>query len=150
VANAAVFAERPLPAGTGLIACSIEPRTDQGASWGPGMALVWPDGKTLRANVRSEGRFGVDAGGRQLLEGFADPAQPCRLVIRLGEQEVVVQASQEGGFWQEIGRFARNEFPGDPTAVRLGKMSPGAKNEDFSTPGPEGLCAFRSLRVLGR
>ena len=83
---------------------------------------------------------------RQVLEGFTDPAMPCRLAISLETKDVVVQASQEAGFWQELARFPRSEFTGDPTAVRIGKMSPGARNEDFSTPGPAGLAPFASCK----
>jgi hypothetical protein len=137
-ANGAAFAEHPMPPGTALVSCEVDPRTDQGASWGPGLALIWPDGRTLRVNLRTEGRFGVDDGKRQLLEGFAEAGKASRLVIQLAEKEVVVQALQANGFWQELARLPRREFAGDPTAVRVGKMSPGAKNEDFSPPWPPG------------
>jgi hypothetical protein len=149
-ANAAAFVEHPLPAGTALITCWVDPRTDHGATWGPGLALRWADDRTLRVNVRSEGRFGVDAGKQQLLEGVTEPGRPCRLAITLEEQEVVAYAAQDTGPWQELARFPRHEFPGDPAAVRLGKMSPSAKNEDFSTLGPDGICAFRKLQALGQ
>ena len=148
VANAAVFAERPLPTGTTLVRCLVDPQTDQGASWGPGITLVWADGHALRINLRVEGRFGVDDGSRQLLEGNHDPAKPCQLVIVLDSREVILQASEEGVL-QEIARFPRSEFPGDPAAIRLGKMSPGSKNEDFSPQGPAGACSFRQLQIMG-
>ena len=51
---------------------------------------------------------------------------------------------------QDLASFPRQEFAGDPVAVRLGKMSPGSSNEDFSTLGPPGVCAIRNLRVLGK
>jgi hypothetical protein len=148
-ANAAAFAERPLPAGTTLVRCLVNPHTDQGASWGPGITLVWPGGRVLRINLRAEGRFGVDDGARQLLEGNPDPASTCQLVIALDDREVVLHAS-EAGVLQEIARFPRTEFPGDPASIRLGKMSPGSRNEDFSTPGPEGACSFQQLQIMGK
>ena len=37
-----------------------------------GLTLVWPDGKVLRVNLRAEGRFGVDDGRRQILEGWGN------------------------------------------------------------------------------
>jgi len=148
-ANIAAFAERPIPAGAAMVACSVNQQTDGGASWGPGMTLLWTDGKVLRVNLRAEGRFGVDDGRRQFLEGLAFPNTWTQVVIRLEEKQIVVQASQDGRAWQDLARFPRTEFPGDPTAVRLGKMSPGSKAEDFSILGPGGACAIRSLRVLG-
>ncbi len=149
-ANVAAYIERPIPAGTRLIACLIDQRTDGGASWGPGMALVWPDGKALRVNLRAEGRFGVDDGQRQILEGVNLPPAWTQVAVQLSDQEIVVQASQAQQGWQELARFPRGEFPGDPAAVRLGKMSPGSKNEDFSTLGPPGVCAVKQLHVLGK
>jgi hypothetical protein len=149
-ANAAAYIEHPLPAGTVVAVCQVDSRADQGASWGPGMALVWPGGKTLRVNVRAEGRFGVDDGSRQVLEGTAEPGTLSRLAISLETKDVVVQALQEAGSWQELARFPRSEFAGDPAALRVGKMSPGARNEDFSTLGPAGTCSIRLVQAIGR
>jgi hypothetical protein len=147
-ANSTAFATRALPTGTAMVACTIESRTDRGASWGPGLALIWPDGKTLRVNVRSEGRFGVDHGKNQLLEGLAEPGKPCRLAIRLEAKEIAVFASQPGGFAQELARLPHADFPGVPSSVRIGKMSPGSTGQDFSEPGPEGVCAISRLQVF--
>jgi hypothetical protein len=149
-ANVAAYVERAMPAGARLIVCRIDQRTDGGASWGPGLTLVWPDGKVLRVNLRAEGRFGVDDGQRQILEGVNLPHTWTQLAVHLQDNEVLVQAAQELQGWQELARFPRSEFPGDPVAVRLGKMSPGSKNEDFSTLGPPGVCAIKDLRVFGQ
>lgn len=124
-------------------------RTDGGTSWGPGLTLVWRDGKVLRVNLRAEGRFGVDDGRRQILEGTNLPNTWTQLAIQLEDKDVVVQASQDHQAWQELARFPRSEFAGNPVAVRLGKMSPGSKNEDFSALGPAGRCAIKDFRVLG-
>jgi len=148
-ANAAAFAERALPPGVGLVTCVVAAETDQGASWGPGMALVWPNGKILRVNVRAEGRFGVDDGKRQLLEGYTKPGSVCQLSIVLGGTEVTVYACQQNEPFQEIARLSRSDFRGEPTAVRLGKMSPRGQNEDFSTLGPGGQCSIQRLEVFG-
>ncbi len=149
-ANVAVFIERSLPAGTQLITCRVNQRDDGGASWGPGLTLVWPEGKVLRVNLRAEGRFGVDDGQRQILEGVNLPHTWTQLAIQLTDEEVIVQAAQERQGWQQLAKFPRHEFAGDPVAVRLGKMSPGSKNEDFSLLGPPGTCAIKELRVFGR
>jgi hypothetical protein len=149
-ANSAAFATRPLPTGTTMVTCSIDPGTDKGATWGPGLALLWPNGKALRVNVRTEGRYGVDDGRTQLLEGLAEQGKPSRISILLQNDEIVVYASQEGAPTQELGRFPRSEFPGEPLSVRVGKMSPAAKAEDFSEPGPEGICTIIRVQCFGR
>jgi hypothetical protein len=148
-ANAAAFAERVLPPGVALVRCDVAAQTDQGASWGPGMALVWPNGKTLRVNLRAEGRFGVDDGTRQFLEGFSKPGTACQLSIVLEEKEVAVFVRQDSESCQELARLPRSEFGVEPLAVRLGKMSPGGKNEDFSSLGPQGQCRIEHLQVFG-
>ena len=104
----------------------------------------------LRVNLRTEGRFGVDDGQRQILEGVNLPNTWTQVAVQLEDNEVVVQAAQELQAWQELVRFPRGEFAGDPVAVRLGKMSPGSRNEDFSTLGPVGMCAIKEFRVLGK
>jgi hypothetical protein len=147
-ANVAAYAERPIPGGARLVLCRIDQRTDAGASWGPGLTLVWPD-KVLRVNLRAEGRFGVDDGRRQILDGTNLPHSWTQVAFQLDDKEILVLASQDQQPWQELARFPRSEFPGDPGSVRLGKMSPGSRNEDFSTLGPAGVCALQELRVLG-
>ncbi|MHB0958350.1 MAG: glycoside hydrolase domain-containing protein [Pirellulaceae bacterium] len=148
-ANVAAYIERTIPSGARLVVCRVDQRTDAGASWGPGLTLVWPDGKVLRVNLRAEGRFGVDDGQRQILEGVNLPQTWTQMAVQLNDTEIVIQAAQELQAWQELARFPRHEFAGDPIAVRLGKMSPGSKNEDFSTRGPVGACAIKEFRVLG-
>ena len=148
-ANVAAYVERPIPAGAKLVVCRIDQRTDGGASWGPGLTLVWPSGTVLRVNLRAEGRFGVDDGRRQILGGVNLPNTWTQVAIQLDDNAVVVQAAQEQQAWQDLARFPRSEFPGAPVAVRLGKMSPGSKNEDFSTLGPAGACALKDFRVFG-
>ena len=92
----------------------------------------------------------MDDGQRQILEGVNLPNTWTQVAVQLEDDEVVVQAAQELQAWQELVRFPRGEFAGDPVAVRLGKMSPGSRNEDFSTLGPAGVCAIKEFRVLGK
>ena len=40
-ANNFAMAERPLPPGVTLVECMVFSGTDKGASWGPGLAIVW-------------------------------------------------------------------------------------------------------------
>ena len=66
------------------------------------------------------------------------------------EKEVLAEASSDGKFWQPIHKLPRSHFSGDPIAVRIGKMSPGAKNEDFSILGLAGTCKIKDFRVYGK
>jgi len=147
-ANCFAFAERPLPAGTRLVECSVFSGTDKGATWGPGLAVVWPKG-VIRVNLRAEGRFGVDDGAEFTFAGFVGPGAWHHLRIRLEEKEVLVEVSAEGRFWQTLRTFPRDRFPGDPVSVRLGKSGPGARPEDHHEPGPSGACRMKNLRAFG-
>jgi hypothetical protein len=72
-----------------------------------------------------------------------------QVAVQREDKEVVILAAQEPQAWQELAHFPRGEFAGDPVAMRLGKMSPGSRDEDFSTLGPAGVCAIKDFRVLG-
>jgi hypothetical protein len=61
---------------------------------------------------------------------------------------VLAEVSGDGLFWETVGSFPRNRFAGDPVAVRVGKMSPGARNEDWQVLGPVGACAVKELRAF--
>ncbi len=148
-ANGAAFVERPLPAGATLVECRVFSGTDDGASWGPGLCVVWPQ-KSLRINVRSDGRFGVDDGATQVFGGTTTKNAWYFLRIRLEEDAVLAEASVDGRLWETIHSAPRGEFPGDPVVIRVGKMSPGGKCEDFATVGPPGTCALDDLRVFGK
>ncbi|HOD81819.1 MAG TPA: DUF6067 family protein [Phycisphaerae bacterium] len=147
VANSYAFAERPLPAGVRVLACRVNQDSDAGASWGPGLCIVFKDGKMLRVNLRVEGRFGVDDGRRQILEGANMAGAWTDLVFRLDDKHVIVQASQGRRVWQEIARLPRSQFPGQPVAVRVGKMGIGCNAQDFSVPGPAGQSRITDLRA---
>jgi len=149
VANCFAFAERPLPPGATLVECRVYSGTDQGATWGPGLTLRWPD-KVLRINLRAEGRFGVDDGTNFTFGGFVAPESWYHLRLRLEEEEIVAEASGDEVLWETLQTFPRNQFPGDPVVVRLGKTGPGGRNEDFSDPGPMGACALKDLQVWGK
>ena len=112
-ANAAAFIERPLPAAARAVCCTLDQQTDRGATWGPGVSLVWANGKTLRVNLRCDGNFGVDDGPRQILEGNDLDASWITLAIQLDDDAIRVLATDDGRHWLKIAEFPRREFPGD-------------------------------------
>ena len=57
-ANTTAFLERPLPAGARLVEATIDVGSDCSASWGPGIALVWPQ-RVIKFNLRP-GETGKD------------------------------------------------------------------------------------------
>ena len=148
-ANSFAMAERPLPPGVTLAECAVFSGTDKGASWGPGLSLVWKN-RPFRINLRAEGRFGVDDGSGQWFGSFVAPNYWYYLRIRLEKDEVLAESSPDGKLWETIHALPRGHFAGDPFAVRIGRMSPGSRGEDFHDPGvPESSCLIKDLWVYG-
>jgi hypothetical protein len=149
-ANCFAFVERPLPPECTLVECKIFSGTDDGATWGTGLALLWK-GRSLRINLRAtEGRFGVDDGTGQSFGGSASPKEWFHVRIRLEPDQIVAEASRDGKLWHAIRTLPRNQFRDVPLAVRVGKMRPGmAGNQDSSPAGPHGTSAIKELRVYG-
>ncbi|MCW1925019.1 alpha-galactosidase [Luteolibacter arcticus] len=73
-ANCAAFLERSLPEDTRQVRCQIDRTNDEAQSWGPGLALVWPDGKAIVVNIRKDGGCSVTADGNEQVIG--SPFQP--------------------------------------------------------------------------
>jgi hypothetical protein len=69
------------------------------------------------------------------------------LRIRVEKDAVLLEVSADEHLREGIHAFPRTEYPGDPIAFRLGKMSPGGKAEDYGTLGPAGVCTLNELRV---
>jgi len=147
--NCYAFAERALPAGTSLVQCMVATGTDMGATWGPGLTLLWPDGKVVRVNVRSMGTFGVDDGSEFVFGGQTTPGMTYWLRIRVEPEAVFAEASVDGDFWDVIHSYPRAKLPGAPAAVRLGKGGPGGQAVDHPTMDRPGTCAVRKLQVYG-
>lgn len=151
-ANHIGFVERPFPAEATAVDCEIDPGSDQGESWGPGIALAWANGKYLRFNIRSrEQRFGIDLNSEQRFAGSAPRGLPQRLRIRLEEKQIFFEASDDGAIWETVDTADRASFPGAPATVRVGKVAVDGTATDYDTPsGAPGQFKLRSLRLLGK
>lgn len=73
-ANCATFLERKLPSEARQIICQVDRAEDKAQSWGPGLALAWPNGKALLVNIRAEGACSVITNGTEDVVG--SPFQP--------------------------------------------------------------------------
>lgn len=148
--NTAAYVERPLPAGTKVVECKLDAGTDNGATWGVGMVLVYANGQTAKLNLRSAPQhncFGLNDSdtGIKLQDGAS-----YTLRMRLLPGGVVCEASADGKAWTKIGTV---EAGGIPVAVRLGKTDRGGGSSDYS-PDVKALgnlerCHVWSFRALG-
>jgi len=142
--NTSVYAERTLPEGTHLVETTIHPGTDNSASWGPGIALVWPRGIAkffIRPGDKGPkgARFGVWNGRREIV--FDQGPRPdvsgnIALRMRLDGAAIFCEAKNgENGAWQPVAQIPAAPKAGPPQAVRIGKMDKQGGGSDFRTPG---------------
>jgi hypothetical protein len=144
-ANNFAFAERPWPAGARAVQCLVDPGTDRGASWGPGLALVCSEG-AVKFNLRPErGCFGIGANGKESELGKLEAGKPYMMRMMLLAGRVICESSLNGNSWQKVGEV---RMPGSPTAVRIGKMNKAGEAGDFSEDGSLERCRVTEFRIF--
>lgn len=151
-ANISILAERPLPAGVAAVEARLKIDADQGLTWGPGLALIWPGGEQLRINLRSpEGRFGIDstAAAQKITGQLSGDAAALR--IRLDDKNIIAEARcAADGAWQQLATFPSAKFPGAPAKIRLGKTHGVEALDDNADLGAIGTTTFTRLRLYQR
>jgi len=106
-ANTCAFAERPWLAGAVAVQCRVDPGTDRGASWGPGLALVFAE-SVVKLQLRPErGCFGLAAAGQETELGKLQAGKPYHLRLSLQTGRVICEASLDGKKWERLGDAAR-------------------------------------------
>ncbi len=151
-ANIHAWYESPLPHGTTGVSTSVwQDGKDEAQQWGPGLALLWSGGDTLKVNCRRDGRLGISYNGKESFPTSLAERAEVTLTLRWDDREVRVIAGGPAmqGLDQIIATLPRTQFRGDPTLVRLGKMPADATTKDHSDPGLPGFTRFTWLRFLG-
>lgn len=152
-ANQHAFLERALPASCQAVAARIwQDGKDEGQQWGPGFALVWPTGQTLKVSVRKDGRLSVAANGNDDLSASITTRAVVELTIRWDEKSVHVLAGGPamGDLTEEIASFPKAKFPGQPGILRVGKMPSNAQPQDHGDAGPVGFNRIEWVRLHGK
>ncbi|WP_146662522.1 hypothetical protein [Anaerohalosphaera lusitana] len=134
-ANTALYAEKDLPKGTRLVVCFIDPGTDDSATWGPGMAIVW-DEHIVKFNIRpGKKQFGITHNGSEQFAGRAKPGQAYYLRMRLDGGKVHCEASEDADKWFSVGSVVSGSSNAEPRAVRIGKMDARGGGNDYGQAG---------------
>jgi len=145
--NTHAFAERSWPAGGEAVECQVDPGTDKSASWGPGLGLVFANGVVERFYLRpGHSNFGLDTPDNKRELGRTESGRPYLLRMTLRGNHVICEASTSGIKWESVGDMPS---PGEPTAVRIGKMSINGDVEDFSEGGALERCILRNFQIYG-
>ncbi len=148
-ANTCVYAERLLPAGVKIVQCKIDPGTDESASWGPGIALVWKN-RVVKFYLRpGKKEFGIFDGQSERQIGEIEEDKPYYLRMEIMGAELFCDASLDGERWFEVVKIESGDALGQPQAVRLGKVSRSGGNDDFETPGDYGVCRVSDFHACG-
>ena len=130
LADTCVFAERAWPENTVSAEVTVSAGDDTLAnSWGPGLALVTNKGIASFVARPASGEYEVE--GR--LIGKFDRTRPAVLRARLEGKQLAFEASQDGG--KTFTRIAQMDMPGQPIAIRVGKVGKGGLGEDYPKPG---------------
>ncbi len=155
-ANTSVYAERPLPEGTRMVAVAIHPGSDKSATWGPGMALVWPK-SLVRFYIRpgekkGAARYAIWDGRRESIYAKGprpDASQENELRMRLDGSKLHCDARVKGGKWQVIAAVSLSKSMGAPLSVRIGKMDLRGEGKDFRSPGELVRLRIENFAVYG-
>jgi hypothetical protein len=151
-ANLHAGIEHALPPKVRAVEVELDPGTDGGQNWGPGVGLVWKNGRGIKMNLRLiDMNYEVFAGdGSRQVSGGIERGHPVTVRILLDDERVhfLVKAGER---WKTLQIQSRKGLPGDPVTVRLGKMTAHASWQDFGgEAGPIGNSAYGNLRVLAR
>ncbi len=148
-ANHFAYLERELPKRTEALQCRIDPGTDGSASWGPGMALLWPDGRSLKLFLRhGQKQFGVNLDGREQVFGGAGQGQAWWLRADFLVDRIVCRVSADGSRWREL-TVIEDGPEGPPQLLRLGKTDRAGGATDYREAGPLGRARLEALQVHG-
>lgn len=145
-ANNYCFIRRSVSPNIGSISCKINTGTDQGATWGPGLTLSFPDG-AITINLRYNGSFGGYFRNQQFLGvGQVQPNTDYELRIINNGQSWVCEIKDQNR-WHNVLTVPRNNLNGSPSMVSIGKIGPNGVARNHSEAGPLGLFTCTDIRV---
>ena len=174
-AGRAVVLERAIPTNAGCIEVVIDPMSDRDTSWGPGLALVWPDGNlevNLRPGDRGEhGHFELRNRGRELLAKVPEFAASDHGIERTRRYSLRVRWQNGKTLWDAAAIDSNAqpnkrvyhklfEIPWDgkpPMALRIGKSdrlgnaTDAGPDPSARDSGPKNTdCGFYDLKVYSQ
>ena len=146
-ANAVVFGEQPLPAGTKVIICKLNTGTDESSGYGPGMALKFSDDKFAKFYLSpANKRFALFFDGKnQNFPGF-DPGKTYFLRVLLASDKMIYSVSEDGKSYTTLAELPATNAP---THLRVGKTDPHGTAMLHGEPGARGRSKIEQVLLLG-
>lgn len=148
LANTAVFADVKADAEARVFVAKINPGTDKGVSWGPGLGLVF-DKRIVKVNLRcANSEIGFYDGDQEVLASGIKPSTPVWLRLEMGSSKIKAAYSYDGAEWTY---FASTPCADDekPLLVRVGKMDWRGGSSDHDDKGELGRCMIDQVTMLG-
>lgn len=149
-ANTYAYLSRPLLPGTQIVEGRLARGTDMGATWGPGVALAWPQ-VDIRLHLRSDGQFCIDDGSHFDFCGMVSTDGSMEYYVRviLEQNDILFQSSWDGEYYQTLRKVSRPS-PEPPRSLLIGKMGIPARDTDYTDPGPVGTCYLDEVKIFIR
>lgn len=129
------------------ISVAVNTGTDKGATWGPGLAVIWPNG-SLKVNLRHNGSFVGCLNGSELLGlGKVQPDKEYRLRISKNDTSYIGEVLEDDR-WSTVIEIPTSVFPSPPQYLVVGKTNKRGYIGNDKSPGEMGECSFRDLDVV--
>ena len=151
-ANDACYAERSIDT-FNTIECVVNTGSDRGATWAPGLAVIWPNG-SLKVNLRRGGRFGGYYNNDYNINlGNVKPDTDYTLRIRrlYNNSQTIVGEVQDGQQWVTVMAVPASVFQPKPTCIRVGKTDqrgrPTDNAPDNVPSGQVGTCTIKNIKI---
>ena len=122
--------------------------SDEGMNWGPGVALRWANGATLRVGTRSDKLLQANMHYMETLAGHHEPGEWVWVRGRWTDSRGVLEASSDGESFEVIHEFRHGGSLNAPLVeVLVGKVPGQGTPTDFSIPGELGESDIDYVRV---
>jgi hypothetical protein len=159
-ANSAVYMEKQLPAGVGIVEAAFFAGTDKSSEYGPGIALIFKD-KAVKFNLKPGGdnrnpnpTVGVYDGEKNVrVAGNGhefDFSKPYSLRIRLEEDSIFYEGREQAGNWMLFYKSESDKSWGNPVSARLGKTDKMGEGNDGEDPGELVRLHILTATVYGK
>ena len=129
------------------IECVVNTGSDKGATWGTGMAVIWPNA-TMKVNLRHGGGFGgYFNNDYNIQQGRTQPDTDYGLRIRIVGSRCYGEV-HDGKRWVPVVVVPSYIFRGNPICVRIGKTDMQGGANDHNQGGPVGKSTVKSFKMV--
>jgi len=146
-ANQHAYVEADLAEGTKSVTLEVFSGNDGGASWGPGLALRFPQG-WMKVNIRANTGLGGYWGGTEVYGvGKTDFNSWYTINVTVGNKVTAQVLDKRINTWTKVIETPYSSVGGMPTKIRIGKLDVYGGPGDHSDPGKLGSCQFQKLAI---